>query len=187
MADSATAAGHHERLRLVVATCDEAALPDIGQELASAFFVNLAPDSGALFRGLEEHAPEIVVLDLDTIVPGDQDVFAYVERVRAAAPHSLLIVISRTPLRNARARTKKAGGDEFLLAPVDFAELREYLLEAGEERRLERRSEELLEEIAQKISFCGMIGGSEAMRRVYEAVRRVAPGNTTVMLRGESG
>ncbi|HEX3662476.1 MAG TPA: sigma-54 dependent transcriptional regulator [Acidobacteriaceae bacterium] len=187
MADSATASGHHERLRLVVATCDEAALPDIGQELAPVFFVNLAPDSEALFRGLQEHAPEIVVLDLDTIVPAELDVFAYVESVRTAAPHSLLIVISRTPLRNARARTRKAGGDEFLLAPVDFAELREYLLEAGEERRRERHAEELREEIGQRTSFSGMIGGSEAMRRVYEAVRRVAPGNTTVMLRGESG
>ncbi|HEY1808976.1 MAG TPA: sigma-54 dependent transcriptional regulator [Acidobacteriaceae bacterium] len=187
MSDSATASGHHERLRLVVATCDEAALPDIGQELAPVFFVNLAPDSDALFRGLKEHAPEIVMLDLDTTVPEGEDVFAWVESIRAAAPHSLLIVISRTPLRNARARTKKAGGDEFLLAPVDFAELREYLLEAGEERRRERQSEELREQIAQKISFSGMIGGSEAMRRVYEAVRRVAPGNTTVMLRGESG
>jgi DNA-binding NtrC family response regulator len=186
MAESAPS-GHHERLRLVVATCDEAALPDIGQELAPAFFVNLAPDSVALFRGLEEHAPEIVLLDLDTIVPDEQDVFACVERVRVAAPHSLLIVISRTPLRNARARTKKAGGDEFLLAPVDFAEMREYLLEAGEVRRRERQAQELLDEIALKISFCGMIGGSEAMQRVYEAVRRVAPGNTTVMLRGESG
>ncbi len=186
MAESAPS-GHHERLRLVVATCDEAALPDIGQELAPAFFVNLAPDSSALFRGLEEHAPEIVLLDLDTIVPDNQDVFAYVELVRAAAPRSLLIVISRTPLRNARTRTKKAGGDEFLLAPVDFAEMREYLLEAGEERRRERQAQELLDEIALKISFCGMIGGSEAMQRVYEAVRRVAPGNTTVMLRGESG
>ncbi|MGB6871881.1 MAG: sigma 54-interacting transcriptional regulator, partial [Acidobacteriaceae bacterium] len=187
MAESATPSGHYERLRLVVATCDEAALPDIGQELAPAFFVNLAPDSEALFRGLQEHVPEIAVLDLDTIVPDGDDVFAWVERVRAAAPHILLIVISRTPLRNARARTKKAGGDEFLLAPVDFAELREYLQEAGEQRRRERRAEELRETIAQKISFGGMIGGSEAMLRVYEAVRRVAPGNTTVMLRGESG
>lgn len=186
MAES-TPSGHYERLRLVVATCDEAALPDIGQELAPAFFVNLAPDSEALFRGLAEHAPEIVVLDLDTIAPDSEDVFGYVGQVRTAAPHTLLIVISRTPLQNARARTKKAGGDEFLLAPVDFAELREYLLEAGEVRRREWQAEVLRGEILQKISFGGMIGGSEAMQRVYEAVRRVAPSNTTVMLRGESG
>ncbi|HVP64285.1 MAG TPA: sigma-54 dependent transcriptional regulator [candidate division Zixibacteria bacterium] len=35
--------------------------------------------------------------------------------------------------------------------------------------------------------FCDMVGGSEAMRRVYEAIRRVADSRTTVVIRGESG
>ena len=38
-----------------------------------------------------------------------------------------------------------------------------------------------------RVGFCDMIGGSEPMRRVYEALRRVAPSSTTVMIRGESG
>lgn len=186
MATIAIATGH-ERLHLVFATSDEAALTDIGAELAPAFFITLAPDGDAVFRSLSEQAPDLLVVDLDTIVPHGQDVFAWIESVRAAAPATLLIVISRTPLRNARQRTKKAGGDEFLLAPVDFAELREYLLEAGEERRRSRTARQFRDEITQKSSFGGMIGASEAMQRVYEAVRRVAPSNSTVMLRGESG
>ncbi|HEX4067855.1 MAG TPA: sigma-54 dependent transcriptional regulator [Acidobacteriaceae bacterium] len=187
MAAIAMASGHHERLRLVFATNDEAALTDIGTALAPAFFITLAPDAGALAQSLAEQAPEIAVLDLDTIVPDGQEVFAFVESVRTAAPTLLLIVISRTPLRNARQRTKKAGGDEFLLAPVDFEELREYLIEAGETRRRTLQAQQFRDEIAQRSSFCGMIGGSEAMQRVYEAVRRVAPSNSTVMVRGESG
>src|ERR1700733_12859427 len=143
MARFATAAGHHERFRLLFATSDDAALIDIGQELAPAFFIRLAPHSAALFESLQEHIPEIVVIDLDTIVPDGQDVFAYVESVRAAAPQVLFIVISRTPLRNARQRTKKAGGDEFLLAPVVFSELREYLLEAAEHHRGHLEEEQL--------------------------------------------
>ena len=43
------------------------------------------------------------------------------------------------------------------------------------------------EEIPRRTGFCDMIGGSEPMRRVYEALRRVAPSSTTVMIRGESG
>jgi transcriptional regulator with PAS, ATPase and Fis domain len=38
-----------------------------------------------------------------------------------------------------------------------------------------------------RYSFCDLVGGSEAMRRVYEAVRRVADSRTTVVIRGESG
>lgn len=187
MAKSAAAAESHEGLRLLFATSDDAALHDIGQELAPAFFIRMATDSTSLFQTLVEHVPEIVVIDLDTIVPDGDDVFAYIESVRAAAPEILCLAISRAPLRNARQRTRKAGGDEFLLAPVDFAELRGYLLEAGGEHRKRLEAKRLSGEIARKNSFCDMIGGSEAMQRVYEVLRRVASSNSTVMLRGESG
>ncbi|HZD75636.1 MAG TPA: sigma-54 dependent transcriptional regulator [Acidobacteriaceae bacterium] len=179
--------GHHERLRLVFATSDEAALKDIGQELAPAFFISLAQDAAALMHSLDEYAPEIVVIDLDTIFPGDEDVFIQVAAVREAAPSTLLVVISRTPLSKARQRAKRAGADEFLLAPVDFGELREYLLEAGALRQKEIEARAFRDEAARRSSFCGLIGGSEPMQRVYEALRRVAPSATTVMLRGESG
>ncbi len=172
------APGHHERLSLVFATSDDGALTDLGQELAPAFFINLAPDTEALFRTLSEQAPEIVVVDLDTIVPSGTDVFEWTALVRATVPETLLIIISRAPLRSARQRAKKAGADEFLLAPVDFSELREYLLEAGMERRVKLEAQLLREDISQRTSFCGMIGGSEAMHRVYEALRRVGPSNT---------
>jgi DNA-binding NtrC family response regulator len=174
-------------MRLLFATSDDRALPDLGQELAPAFFIRIAADSTTFFQSLVEHTPEIVVIDLDTIVPEGDDIFAYIESVRAAAPQILCLVISRTPLRNARQRTKKAGGDEFLLAPVDFAELREYLLDAGEQHRKRVNAERLRGEIAQRNSLGEMIGGSEAMQRVYETLRRVASSNSTVMLRGESG
>jgi DNA-binding NtrC family response regulator len=183
----AAVSGHQERLKLVFATSDETALADIGQELAPVFFVNLATDSSSLLQSLQEHAPEIVVIDLDTIFPDHPDVFTAVASVREAAADTLLVVISRTPLSHARQRTKKAGADEFLLAPVDFTELREYLLEAGERRSLEQEAREFREGVMRKSSFCGLIGGSEQMQRVYQALRRVAPSNTTVMLRGESG
>jgi DNA-binding NtrC family response regulator len=183
----ATAGAPYERFRLLFATNDDAALIDVAQELTQAFFVRLAPDSSTLFQSIADHAPEIVVIDLDTIVPEEKDVFEYVESVRIAAPQILCLVISRTPLRNARQRTKKAGGDEFLLAPVDFAELREYLLEAGELKRKSLEIEQLRGNIARKSSLCDLIGASEPMQRVYETIRRVAPSTSSVMLRGESG
>ncbi|HEV2114958.1 MAG TPA: sigma-54 dependent transcriptional regulator, partial [Terriglobales bacterium] len=36
-------------------------------------------------------------------------------------------------------------------------------------------------------SFCGLIGLSEPMQRVYDAIRRVAGSTSTVLIRGESG
>jgi DNA-binding NtrC family response regulator len=176
-----------QRFRLLFATSDDSALLDMGQALAPAFFISIAQTPDDLMLGIRQDDPEIIVLDLDTVAPNGRDFFAHVEEVRAAAPNALLVAISQTPLRSARQRTRAAGGDEFLLAPVDFAELREYLLDAAESRTKRLEAERLREEIKSKNSFCGLIGGSDEMRRVYEAIRRVAPGTSTVMLRGESG
>ncbi len=42
-------------------------------------------------------------------------------------------------------------------------------------------------QIENKSAFCGLIGGSTAMQKVYQAVISVADSNTSVVLRGESG
>ena len=175
-----------QRFRLLFATSDDDALGSISQELAPSFFVSIAATPSDLLSSIEQSDPEIIVLD-DTVLPEETDLFAQISEVRAASPGALLIAISRRPLRKARQRTLDAGGDEFLLAPIDFDVLREYLLEAANERMEQLEEERLRDGIHSKNSFCELIGGSDEMQRVYDAIRRVAPGTTTVMLRGESG
>ena len=41
--------------------------------------------------------------------------------------------------------------------------------------------------ISNRYSLCELVGGSEAMRNIYEAIKRVASGDTSVTIRGESG
>jgi len=42
-------------------------------------------------------------------------------------------------------------------------------------------------EQSERESFCDLIGASEPMGHVYDAIRRVAAGSSTVLIRGESG
>jgi DNA-binding NtrC family response regulator len=81
----------------------------------------------------------------------------------------------------------EVGADDLFMAPVDFDELRLVLERALDQRSIEIQNRRLREQISQKYSFCELIGGSEPMRRVYDAVARVADSNTTVLIRGESG
>jgi DNA-binding NtrC family response regulator len=175
-----------QRFRLLFATSDESALGDISQELASTFFISIAATPADLLLSIGQTNPEIIVLD-ETVIPPGEDLFGHISKIREAASRALLIAISRRPLPKARQRTLEAGGDEFLLAPIDFDELREYLQEAAEERLHRFEAERLREEISSKNSFCALIGNSDGMQRVYEAIRRVASGTSTIMLRGESG
>lgn len=45
----------------------------------------------------------------------------------------------------------------------------------------------MLDLVESKAAFCGLIGGSDGMRRVYQAIEAVADSNANVVVRGESG
>src|SRR5438445_662200 len=77
--------------------------------------------------------------------------------------------------------------DECFVAPVDFRELQIVLERALDKRSIEIESRRLREQLVSKYSFCDLIGGSEPMRRVYDAIVRVADSPATVLIRGESG
>ena len=61
------------------------------------------------------------------------------------------------------------------------------LTRAIEKRSLELEGRRLVEQVENKSAFCGLIGGSAAMQKVYQAIQSLADSNTSVVLRGESG
>ena len=60
-------------------------------------------------------------------------------------------------------------------------------LAAAERQHLREENTYLREELQQRYDFSNIIGNSSRMRQVYEQITRVAPTNTTVLIRGESG
>jgi hypothetical protein len=97
------------------------------------------------------------------------------------------------------------GGIVFRAQPVDSLELRSlcrqmvdaHVLVAENERltrelegmveRLRRENQSLRRRVPRPTAFEGMIGECEAMRRVFEAIEKVAPLSTTVLVEGETG
>jgi len=60
-------------------------------------------------------------------------------------------------------------------------------LAAAERQHLREENTQLREELQQRYDFSNIVGNSSRMRQVYEQITRVAPTNTTVLIRGESG
>jgi DNA-binding NtrC family response regulator len=77
--------------------------------------------------------------------------------------------------------------DEYFVAPIDFQEVRIVLARALEKRTAEIDYRIEQEKKAERQSFCDLIGASEAMGKVYEAITRVAESHSTVLILGESG
>jgi DNA-binding NtrC family response regulator len=128
-----------------------------------------------------------ILLDLDNVGEDPSDALRLMQEIRQIRNDLVLVAITRSNSRSIPLKASQAGADEFFLAPLDFQELQIVLSRAIEKRSLQIEGQRMVEQAESKSAFCGMIGGSEVMQRVYQAIQAVADSNTTVVLRGESG
>src|SRR6202030_3978947 len=89
--------------------------------------------------------------------------------------------------RTTPLKASQAGTDVFFHHPLNYAELQIVLSRAIEKRALELEGRRLLQQFESKAAFHGLVGGSAAMQKVYQAVEAVAGTGASVVLRGESG
>ncbi|MBZ5509976.1 MAG: sigma-54 dependent transcriptional regulator [Acidobacteriia bacterium] len=184
---SAAAARAPEPRRIAFITTDAAVSPDVHQFLEPSFNVRMLDSWSQLALLQSETTLDAVLLDLDTqgIEPGAAiDLLA---KLRGINQDLVLVALTRSHDHALRLTAANVPVDEFLAAPVDFHELQIVLDRALDKRAMEIENRRVTEQIAGRFSFCELIGGSEAMRRVYDAILRVAHSDVTVVIRGESG
>jgi len=173
--------------RITIITAESSTFPDMQHFLAPRFQADLAQTDAQIQHALDDPATRAVLIDLDSIGEDTSDGLRLLQNVRQSRDHLVLVAITRSNSRSIPVKASQAGADEFFLAPLDFQELQIVLVRAIEKRSLQVEGQRLVEQAESKSAFCGMIGGSEAMQRVYQAIQAVANSNTTVVLRGESG
>src|SRR5216683_2189559 len=172
---------------IAIITAETSAFPDMQHFLAPKFKAALAQTEKQIQSVVEDPEIRAVLMDLDSIGEGPADALRLLQEIRQVRDDLVLVAITRSNSRSIPLKASHAGADEFFLAPLDFQELQIVLWRAIEKRSLQVEGQRLVEQAESKSAFCGMIGGSEVMQRVYQAIRAVADSNTTVVLRGESG
>jgi DNA-binding NtrC family response regulator len=173
--------------RIAVVTTDESVQVAAQEVLASAFHTTLLSSGEQIWPLLSEASLEAIVLDLETAHISDEEVLRLVRKLREHDQTLVLLGFTRSHNKAVRNRFELAGISHCFVAPVDFEEVQSVLQRALEERYAAIEKRRLREEALSRYSFCELIGGSEPMRLVYEAISRVAEGNVNVLIRGESG
>jgi len=176
-----------EAPRVVVVTTDQAALPELEQSLSQSFNTTFLDSSEQILQLLTQQPLDAILLDIDTVARNANEGLEVLQQLRGINQDLVLVALTRSRSRNVRLRAGAVGADEFFVAPVDPQELQIVLERSIEKRSMETENRRLREQIAGKYSFCELIGSSESMQRVYDAVGRVANSSTTVIIRGESG
>jgi len=171
---------------IAIITAETSAFPDMQHFLAPRFNAELAQDEKQIQAAVDDPNIRAVLLDLDNVGEDTSDALRLMQEIRQVRDDLVLVAITRSNSRSIPLKASHAGADEFFLAPLDFQELQIVLSRAIERRSLQIEGQRLVEQAESKSAFCGMIGGSEVMQRVYQAIQAVADSNTTVVFRGES-
>src|SRR5882672_1429490 len=130
---------------------------------------------------VQRERPDLVLLDIK--MPG-MDGMEVLRKLRELDDTLPVVIISGHGTLATAVEAIKAGATDFLDKPLSSERVIVTLHNALKQRELGRENRELKLAMESKYEI---VGDSPALWRVLEAVKRAAPTNATVLLRGESG
>ena len=124
---------------------------------------------------------DVVVTDLR--MPGMSGLELSAEIKRRMPATSIILMTAFADVETARQALKR-GALDYLVKPFDNSELLTLISQVESRRNLERGKKEAGDTC---VFFAGMVGGSAAMRKVFENVEKAARHDASVLILGESG
>jgi DNA-binding NtrC family response regulator len=176
-----------QQYSVAVITVEDTTFPEIRRSLGPAFQTALANTETQIKHLIDDPQLRAILFDLDSVGVGTNDSLDVLKEVRQLRADLVIVALTRSTDRTIPIRAGRAGADEFFLAPFNFPELQVVLTRAIQKRAMEIEGRRMVEQVQSKSAFCGLIGGSSAMQKIYQAVLSVAESNTSIVLRGESG
>ena len=107
------------------------------------------------------------------------------ERILGTRPDMPIIVVTGEASLDSAIAVLRAGAYDFIAKPADPALLAVSVARAVQNRRLNQEVKRLREAAGARSSE--MVGESTAMRKVYDLIERVADGDTSLLIHGETG
>jgi DNA-binding NtrC family response regulator len=128
--------------------------------------------------------PEIVLADLK--LP-DMDGLELLREIKQVAPETLVIMITGFATVNSSIEAIQAGAYDYIPKPFTATQLRILIGRASQQAQLTRDNALLRDQLRRQSMNGTVVGASEAMRKVFTVVERVAPTEANVFISGESG
>lgn len=148
------------------------------------FHCRVATSGNEGARLIEELPFDVVITDL---VMNDIDGLGILARSKADQPDAEVILMTGHGTVASAVEAMRSGAFNYLLKPLDVAQLRASVTKAVESSRLKRTNLELKRRLDEKFGFEGVVGDSPQMRDVIERLKRIAPTNASVLIQGETG
>jgi DNA-binding NtrC family response regulator len=174
-------AGH-----LVLVVDDEPALRDVLEMRVESwgFRVCTAGDADEAERVARQRRPDIVVTDV--LLPGRSGV-ELLRALRAHEPTLPVILMTAHGTVDLAVEAIKAGAQDFLTKPINYAQLRSLLDASRTDLRRRAQARELVTHLEENGGLGPWLRGGSRMAEVFDLVKLVASKDTTALITGESG
>jgi len=169
------------RPRVLVVDDKENILKLFVRILGDGYQVETAADGTRAIALLGGEPYDVVVTDLR--MPG-ADGFEVLRAVKARAPETEVVMMTAYATVQDAVEAMRQGAYDYLQKPFDPDDASLVVARALERRR---RREEVRPAAAGQAAFHALLGGSPAMRAVYQLLERASGLDITVLLSGETG
>ena len=167
---------------------DDASLRSkISSSLRSDFEILEGEDYEGAYRLLQEAELDVLLLGMPIASGSVKECTELLGRLDGSEIDTLVIVLSSDPKKSAALKVIDAGSYDYFIKPIDTDVLRHLLERAIEKLHIQRENRILRQEISRKNALGDLIGSTDAMRHVFDFVKRMAKATSNVIVRGESG
>ena len=146
--------------------------------------VEVAASAQETLSVLQLRSFELLITDLK--MPGMSGL-DLLKETRLRYPHTIIIKLTAFGTVDTAVEAMKAGAYDYLTKPVHPDEMSVVVRRALEHVRLEEQVRTLRISLNQKYGFESILGRSAVLLEVLDTVARAAHGNSTVLIRGETG
>ncbi|HXZ43238.1 MAG TPA: sigma-54 dependent transcriptional regulator [archaeon] len=174
-----------EQVKILVAEDDPEMLALLERHLEREGYRVVAVNGGAPALGrLRTESFEVVLTDLK--MPG-VDGMEVLRASREAQPEARVILMTAYASIDTAIQAIREGAYHYVAKPFRFEEISVVVGRALEERQLRAENIRLQRELEGRYRFENLLGKSPAMQAVFALIRRVAGGESNVLITGETG
>ncbi len=143
-----------------------------------------ALDGADALRLIRDQAFDIVITDLQMQNGDGMTLLKESKRVQSEVP---VIMITAFATTDSAVEAMKAGAFDYLSKPFKIEEIKVVIQKAVDAKNLASENKSLKSELREKYDFSNLLGNSDAMKNVYDLIKKTAPTRTNILIYGESG
>ena len=151
---------------------------------ANDYEVSIASGGGSGIKKLDKDEYDLVFTDLMMPGIGGMEVL---EHVISKSPKTMCIILTAHGTIKSSVDAIKKGAFDYITKPVSPSELLVVVEKAIKFKNLEEENSRLKKELRGKYDYTNFVGTSNAIKKIYDLIEKVADTDGTVLITGASG